>query len=83
MCPCCKNTSPVLFGITKCNNLRVLKHRILNDRKTPVVVRNNPKIYTAVRVSQDCDYETAYTLMCMKTEDAYVSARPAGGVISP
>ena len=63
ICPCCKNMSPKKYGLTKCTNLRVVKHRIVNDSKTDLFIRENPKIYIVKRLSHDLPYEDAFTLL--------------------
>jgi hypothetical protein len=63
ICPCCSEGSPKKFGITKCLNLRVLKHRLMNDTRTDVFIRTNPKLFQLVRISQDLTYEDAFTLL--------------------
>ena len=66
ICPCCIDTQPKLFGVSQCNNLRVVKHRAVHDRKTPVFIRENPKLFILTRISRDVDYDTAYTIMCLQ-----------------
>ena len=62
ICPCC-TTHPEIYGLTKCKNLRVLKFRIMQDSKTNMFVRNNPKLYTIERISHDLPYEDCFTLL--------------------
>ena len=68
LCPCCKDTTPNVCGITRCDNLRVVKHRIIQSNKTPVFIRRNAKLYGIARISRNMDYESAYTLACLEND---------------
>ena len=64
ICETCRLTQPNLYGISRCQNLRVLKHRMLNDKETFSFIRNNPKMYTIERICDNMPYEDAYTIFC-------------------
>jgi len=64
ICPGCCEKHPKIFGLTQCNNLRVLKHRLMTSTTTDVFIRKHPKLFVVSRVTRDLPYEDAYTIMC-------------------
>jgi len=64
ICPCCVENQPRMYGITKCQNLRVVKHRLLANNCTDLFIKEHSKLFVTRRISHDMSYENAFTLLC-------------------
>ena len=67
LCECCRLTTPALIGITQCNNLRVVKHRVIKSNQCPVNIRENSRMFKISRISRNVTYDTAVTIACLQT----------------